>query len=915
MLSLSAKVRRLLLITLIALFPVAGCESLTSQVSRLTDRTNFTEAKERLERRGVGDTVLPEAKPEDLEARVVFERAVAAWVHTSTHEAMTQGHARAAFARTGEAKQLAPWSESVSGAYDAYATILADIDRLTSDMSAAPEADRRLYRDLLVRAVLLRHAVSDSPLALAAIRRSGERFVQTIAADLASAQAIDTAALEQLRADLALFRDAAPSPGKEVSRELYDLATYGQSGANGRDNHTITFAQLVSDLEMAATIDAAPLRRVSDIAQGLSTRELEFRPIVYAVFERLAAQAAAWHESANISADYDTIDALFGMRAAMSYLGVVPAEPARAASLQRSVELAAHDRTLSLAWLYRELGAAGSGGSAARTQLPALQRIDAMPASAAFSVPTISVSVDVSVDAAAANMAERVLVAVIAASTKDERSWKWVDARYETADVAITVSSVDMRFAALDGLRVVQSTYLSHYQNVPNPQKAFLEGVVASRRISLQFAESQFRSAVSSHNMYPTMFSLQYANTAESSYIMALNSYNSSVAMYNSTPSTVREPVHLPYQFREGTVEAGFVIGGTVTVNGVAANVVGRSMDRDFVRTGSRREDNTVSRRSDDALDLDVSAEAQLLRLWEAAERWIPEVAQASLNVDVAPGVPLHPEERRALNWLSGPIASSLGPDVLPEWMRDEVTRFNPPVAAAPMPTIPIFPPDQRIESVDDARSLTVELIVSNPGSSSLSHGSGAIIGPEGLVITCAHVLVGSEVVVRVNVGPLQGEYPAQVVFADSKTDVALLKAQRLANNSWFEVDLDTSPKVGTSVRAIGSPSVGVTGATASTAVTEGVIATDLGTHFGQPRLIVDVNIASGSSGGPIVDEDWTIVGLVTAVSSPEFTSQRASTGSLCIAAPASLFDDWLGLTFEEAPESLSIPDGAPGPQ
>src|SRR5690606_20294270 len=82
--------------------------------------------------------------------------------------------------------------------------------------------------------------------------------------------------------------------------------------------------------------------------------------------------------------------------------------------------------------------------------------------------------------------------------------------------------------------------------------------------------------------------------------------------------------------------------------------------------------------------------------------------------------------------------------------------------------------------------------------------GSGFIISADGYVLTNAHVIAEADQVL-VRLADAKGEFPAQVVGVDPRTDVALLKVEatglptvRIGNSEQVEV--------GEWVAAIGSP-------------------------------------------------------------------------------------------------------------
>ncbi|MFZ5477849.1 MAG: hypothetical protein ACOZNI_13830, partial [Myxococcota bacterium] len=60
----------------------------------------------------------------------------------------------------------------------------------------------------------------------------------------------------------------------------------------------------------------------------------------------------------------------------------------------------------------------------------------------------------------------------------------------------------------------VRSTYFSHFQTVANPRKSYLESRVESAKRDVNFKESSYKSAVSSHNIWPTALCANESETA-----------------------------------------------------------------------------------------------------------------------------------------------------------------------------------------------------------------------------------------------------------------------------------------------------------------------------------------------------------------------------------------------------------------
>jgi serine protease Do len=149
------------------------------------------------------------------------------------------------------------------------------------------------------------------------------------------------------------------------------------------------------------------------------------------------------------------------------------------------------------------------------------------------------------------------------------------------------------------------------------------------------------------------------------------------------------------------------------------------------------------------------------------------------------------------------------------------------------------------------------------------SFGSGVVIDKRnGYIVTNGHVVQGAdEILVRLGRGR---EYPARLVGADSKTDLAVLQvnAPIEAEAAWGDVEaLD----IGDWVIAIGSPF------TLDHTVTVGIVSAigrrnlRIIPEFGgyEDFIQTDAAINPGNSGGPLIDLNGKIVGINTAIYSP----------------------------------------------
>jgi serine protease Do len=144
----------------------------------------------------------------------------------------------------------------------------------------------------------------------------------------------------------------------------------------------------------------------------------------------------------------------------------------------------------------------------------------------------------------------------------------------------------------------------------------------------------------------------------------------------------------------------------------------------------------------------------------------------------------------------------------------------------------------------------------------SQAQGSGFFISSDGYIVTNNHVVDhASEVTITTADGK---SMPAKVIGLDSKTDLALLKAQ---GSDFPSVSFSSqSPRVGDWVIAVGNP-FGLGGT-----VTAGIVSArgrDIGSGPYDDFLQIDAPVNHGNSGGPTFNAEGEVVGVNTAIFSP----------------------------------------------
>ena len=191
-----------------------------------------------------------------------------------------------------------------------------------------------------------------------------------------------------------------------------------------------------------------------------------------------------------------------------------------------------------------------------------------------------------------------------------------------------------------------------------------------------------------------------------------------------------------------------------------------------------------------------------------------------------------------------------------------------------------------------------------------LALGSGFIIDPNGYIVTDEHVLENSDdVTVTFHDGT---QHRARIIGRDSLTDLALLKVDAMRPLSYVRWGDSDAARVGDWVVAIGNP-FGL-----DDTVSSGIIsARGRDIHSGpyDDFLQIDASINRGNSGGPTFDLHGNVIGINSAIYSP-----NGGSVGIGFAIPANLakpvVEDlkkygrvergWLGVQIQEVTPELA---------
>ena len=252
----------------------------------------------------------------------------------------------------------------------------------------------------------------------------------------------------------------------------------------------------------------------------------------------------------------------------------------------------------------------------------------------------------------------------------------------------------------------------------------------------------------------------------------------------------------------------------------------------------------------------------------------------------------------------------------------DLIEQFSPAVvlvevtaSAAPAGASNSMPSDEFLKEFQRRFGDRMPQMPDRPDRKGL--GSGFIISSDGLIVTNNHVIGGaSTITIKFADGT---EYDAKVVGADPLTDIALLDIEG-SNLPTVAFGSSDAMRVGDEVIAMGNP-LGLGGT-----VTTGIIsAKDRNINAGpfDEFLQTDAAINRGNSGGPLFNNEGQVIGVNTAIFSPDGASAGigfAVPSDLVSKIVADLQDDgqidrgWLGVQIkpvsEEVATVLGLSDG-----
>ncbi|KAA2252119.1 PDZ domain-containing protein [Solihabitans fulvus] len=210
------------------------------------------------------------------------------------------------------------------------------------------------------------------------------------------------------------------------------------------------------------------------------------------------------------------------------------------------------------------------------------------------------------------------------------------------------------------------------------------------------------------------------------------------------------------------------------------------------------------------------------------------------------------------------------------------VNALNQPKTAQPASNAPAGSVEQVAQKV-----LPVVVQLQVAGRTQAGEGSGIIFSSDGLILTNNHVVEVAAANGQIKAVFQDGRsVPATIVGRDPTSDLAVVKAQGVSGLPVAEFGSSGDMKIGQGVVAVGSP-FELTGT-----VTAGIVSSlnrpvrAGGENGGQDTVLnaiqTDAAINPGNSGGPLVNMQGQVIGINSAIYSPN-SSQQTQGGSVGI--------------------------------
>ncbi len=264
-------------------------------------------------------------------------------------------------------------------------------------------------------------------------------------------------------------------------------------------------------------------------------------------------------------------------------------------------------------------------------------------------------------------------------------------------------------------------------------------------------------------------------------------------------------------------------------------------------------------------------------RVWrhptELAPPWSPQPDQGSFAAAVSTMAPRQAPLRSTIfvalgSGLAGAIfvvaiLGAIGALDTSKQGRDIVVREQVSEPTRSLPASDKAPAGDVVAIAAQVSPAIVRMKITSPVPSS---GSGVLFRDNGYLLTNAHVVKGAKTLFAVLADGTEIE--GSIVGQDPETDIAVVKLSRDEPFATATLGTAVGLKVGQPAVAIGSPLGLIGGSSVSTGVVS-ALGRRVDSDEGSPLLDMiqtDAAIAPGSSGGALLDQNGSVIGITTAI-------------------------------------------------
>ena len=245
---------------------------------------------------------------------------------------------------------------------------------------------------------------------------------------------------------------------------------------------------------------------------------------------------------------------------------------------------------------------------------------------------------------------------------------------------------------------------------------------------------------------------------------------------------------------------------------------------------------------------------------------------------------------------------------------EEEIT-FTIAAALDVKPTLKAHEPKPYLVTKPDALQRAIDTCVRI--DSEVSTGSGTIVSPKGLILTCCHVIetedggyLKKDIYISVTRDPRKDpvqSYLAETVFVEKALDLALLrivtdidgKALEKPSFPFSPLGDDTRLMLGEEINCLGYPGIGGSRSVYGITLTRGIAAGFIDRKGSVQFIKTDALISAGNSGGGAFNAKYELIGVPSEAMHAEGTFE-----SLGYLRPVSaLPETWRKLIYEEYPK------------